>query len=73
MRASRSAFDSVTCLVGLGVGRLAHGGLQPLLLALGLELGHLGLLDHDLLGGLGLGLRAGLAGRCAAAWSTSAE
>ena len=49
-------------LVGLGIGRLAHRGLQSLLLALSLELGHLGLLDDDLLDRLGLGLRAGLAG-----------
>ena len=36
-------------LVGLGVGGLAHQRLKPLLLPLGLEFGHLGLLDHDFL------------------------
>ena len=54
-------------LVGLGVGRLAHLGLELLLGALGLELRDLRLLDDDLLlrgrggerpGLLGLGLRA---------------
>ena len=62
MRASRSALGQRDLLVGLGVGRLAHGGLQPLLLALGLELGHLGLLHDDLLAGGGIGQRAGLLG-----------
>jgi hypothetical protein len=49
-------------LIGLGVGRLADGGLEALLLALGLQLGHLGLLDDHVLAGRGVGQRPGLLG-----------
>ena len=49
-------------LVGGGVGRLAHLRVEPLLLALGLEVGDLGLLHDDLLARLGVGQRAGLGG-----------
>src|SRR5207237_10487816 len=53
-------------LVGPGVGRLADGGLEPLLLPAGLQLGRLGLLDDGLLAGAGIGQRPGLLGlgRC---------
>jgi hypothetical protein len=47
--------------ISLSVGWFADGRLKALLLSLSLQFGHLGLLDDDLLVGLGVRQRAGLA------------